>query len=264
MFLQNDTASLSNKLRLIIVDDEPMIRSGLVDLFPWDALGYDVVGQFDHGKQAFDYVQANPVDVILTDIRMPIMDGITLAKSVREINLDVIIVFLSSYTEFEYARQGLLHGVRDYIVKPVKYQVLIETFTKLYESTLMKIDNPQTEPSETEEIAAPYQGYYSEIISSIKSYVKENLDTASLETAAAQVGFTPNYISRIFHKYAQITFSDYLLTERMKMAASLLHDINIKLYEVSQMVGYDNAKSFSRAFSQYYGTTPTEFRKQSN
>ncbi len=252
------TAKLK-KLRLIVVDDEPAICSGLVDLFPWDTLGYTAVGQFNNGKMALDYLRENPVDVVLTDIRMPVMDGIALAKAIYEEKPQVMIVFLSSYTDFEYARQGLLHGVRDYIVKPVKYQVLIDTFSRLYESATSQ--GSETIPAEPEESHPLYQGYYPEIVASVKSYIEEHLATASLETVAAAVGFSPNYISRVFHKHAKISFSEYLLSVRMKKAASLLCNINVKLYEVSQMVGYDNQKSFSRAFYQYYGTTPSEYRK---
>ena len=256
----NNTEPNAKKLRLVIVDDEPAIRSGLVDLFPWNSLGYDVIGQFNDGKSALDFLLANPVDVVLTDIRMPIMDGIALTKAIHERQLKIIVVFLSSYTEFEYARQGILLGVRDYITKPVKYQVLTDAFSRLYDSAVN--GNSNAGVKEDEETPAPYQGYYSEIVSLIKQFVEENLADASLETAAAVVGFSPNYISRIFHNHAQISFSDYLLAQRMNKAASLLLNINIKLYEVSEMVGYDNAKSFSRAFSQYYGTTPSEYRKQ--
>ena len=252
-------APKQKKLRLIVVDDEPAICSGLVDLFPWDSLGYTAVGQFSNGKMALDYLRGNPVDAVLTDIRMPVMDGIALAKAIYEEKPQIMIVFLSSYTDFEYARQGLLHGVRDYIVKPVKYQVLIDTFSRLYESATSQ--ESVTIPAEPEENHPLYQGYYPEIVSSVKSYIEEHLATASLETVAAAVGFSPNYISRVFHKHAKISFSEYLLSVRMKRAASLLCNINVKLYEVSQMVGYDNQKSFSRAFYQYYGTTPSEFRK---
>lgn len=256
----NNTEPNAKKLRLVIVDDEPAIRSGLVDLFPWDSLGYDVIGQFDDGKQALNFLLTNPVDVVLTDIRMPIMDGIALAKAIRQERPNIIIVFLSSYTEFEYARQGLLLGVRDYIIKPVKYQVLTDTFSRLYNSAITGDGN--TDAAEDVKVPSLYQGYYSEIVSLVKQYVEEHLADASLETAAVAAGFSPNYVSRVFHKHAQISFSEYLLAERMKKAASLLRNINVKLYEVSEMVGYDNAKSFSRAFSQYYGTTPTEYRKQ--
>ncbi len=263
MATPNNIAPEPQKLRLIVVDDEPAIRSGLVDLFPWDSLGYVPVGQFDNGQLALDFLRPNPVDVVLTDIRMPVMDGIALAKAIRAELPKTQMVFLSSYTEFEYARQGLLLGVRDYIVKPVKYQVLIDTFTKLYDSIAGHggADAGPAQPMEAEEIPAPYQGYYPEIVSFIKLYIEEHLATASLETVAAAVGYSPNYISRIFHKYAQVSFSEYLTSVRMKKAASLLCKINVRLYEVSQMVGYENQKSFSRAFYQFYGTTPTEFRK---
>lgn len=260
MIRLNNAEPKTKKLRLIIVDDEPAIRSGLVDLFPWSSLGYDVIGQFDDGKQALDFLLANPVDVVLTDIRMPIMDGIALAKAILEERPKIIVVFLSSYTEFEYARQGILLGVKDYIVKPVKYQVLTDTFSKLYDYFLNS--NSDTAVTEDEETPTLYQGYYPKIVSLVKQYIEEHLASASLETVAATVGFSPNYISRVFHKYAQISFSEYLLAERMKKAAALLLNVNIKLYEISEIVGYDNAKSFSRAFSQYYGTSPSEYRKQ--
>ena len=260
MVRPNNTEPNAKKLRLVIVDDEPAIRSGLVDLFPWNSLGYDVIGEFDDGQQALDFLLTNHVDVVLTDIRMPIMDGIALAEAIHEERPEIIVVFLSSYTEFEYARQGILLGVKDYIVKPVKYQVLTDTFSKLYDNAVNV--NSGAAVRGDEETPAQYQGYYPEIVSLVKQYVEEHLAGASLETAAAAVGFSPNYISRVFHKHAQTSFSEYLLAERMKKAAALLLKVNIKLYEISELVGYDNAKSFSRAFSQYYGTTPSEYRKQ--
>lgn len=238
--------------QLIIVEDEAKIRNGIVNLFPWTNIGFEVVGSFSDGQQALAYLAQNPVDVVLTDIRMPNMGGVELAKRIAESKLPVIVVFLSAFQDFDYLHQAILNGVKDYLVKPVKYDELIECFSR--------IKDHLDQQSASQEVPQEDLSYYQQVVQNVKNYIADHLQSATLEEAALQVNLSANYLSRIFKERTGVSFSDCLLEARMGKAAELMRGIDHKLYEISHIVGYASPKNFSRAFKNYYHMTPKEYR----
>ena len=119
--------------KVIIADDEKVIRDGLKNLIRWDELGFEVVNIFRDGDEVMEYMEYMPVDVVLTDIRMPHKTGIDVARYVYENKLHCKVVFISGYKEFELAVQGMKYGVEDYILKPSKVEEVKEVFRKLKE-----------------------------------------------------------------------------------------------------------------------------------
>ena len=105
--------------KAIIADDEETVRRGLVTHFNWGKHGVDVAGVFDDGAPALDFVLRNEVDIIVTDVRMSHMDGITLAKQVLERRPDVKIIFISGYADVGYLRDALKMEAVDYILKSI-------------------------------------------------------------------------------------------------------------------------------------------------
>ena len=103
--------------RLILVDDEPNILYGLRDSIPWSAMGYEIVGTFSDGMEALAYIENNPVDVVVTDIKMKRLSGIELAECLYKRWPQIIIVFFSAYNEFEYACKALRYNVAGYMLK---------------------------------------------------------------------------------------------------------------------------------------------------
>ncbi|WP_274362565.1 response regulator [Paenibacillus thermotolerans] len=102
---------------VLIVDDEPLARAGLRTLYDWSANGFKVVGEASNGKRALHTLKEHPVDIVITDISMPVMDGLELSKAVREQYPNVKIVLLSCHNEFEFAREGMRLGASDYLLK---------------------------------------------------------------------------------------------------------------------------------------------------
>lgn len=117
--------------KLIIVDDEYTIRKGLKQYIPWDTIGFEVVGVFEDGLSAIGFLSQNPVDVVLTDIDMPIMNGIQLIESIRSNNYASYCVVISGYQDFNYARQLIPFRITDYILKPINNELVQSTFLKL-------------------------------------------------------------------------------------------------------------------------------------
>jgi len=110
--------------KVIIVDDEPHISRNLEKVIPWEMLGLEVAGTARNGAEAYELIQSISPDLLLCDIRMPVMDGLELIKRIREEELDVDVIMLSGYQDFAYTRTAIQYGVKDYILKPIPYDEL--------------------------------------------------------------------------------------------------------------------------------------------
>ncbi len=234
-------------LRLVIADDEPYIRTNLKALFPWKELGYEVAAAFSNGLDALNYIETVGADVLLTDIQMPVMDGISLIKQLYNHQIPVRTVILSAYTEFEYAKQGMQYGATDYIVKPISYEEITDVFASLHRA-----------------ICGPESQEAPDTLTQLIRYIEDHLADATLEGAAAQIHLSADYLSRLFRKKTDISFSEYLLNARMKEAGLLMRQIHLSISEIASRLGYKNPKNFTRAFHNYYGMTPTEYRRQTD
>ena len=155
--------------KLLIVDDEKIILNGLADHIDWEHLGYEVVHRLEDGKDAIAYLKDQPVDAILSDIRMYEVSGIELARHVSEFYPRIKIVFLSSYKEFDYAREAIAYGVCDYILKPISIDEINKVFTKVRE--IMDNERKDTE-KETKLPFSLFEGSnYQEILSCNNSLI---------------------------------------------------------------------------------------------
>lgn len=115
------------RLKALLVDDEIHILSNLSKVLPWEDMGFEIVGLARNGRDALEAASEHRPDLILSDIRMPIMDGIMLLQQVRERDISCEFLLLTGYQEFEYARTAIRYGVKDYICKPINYVELEDT-----------------------------------------------------------------------------------------------------------------------------------------
>ncbi len=118
--------------KLLLVDDDKALLDKFYEIVDWNRYGFEVVAKLGNGLEAFEYTKTNQVDVVVTDIRMPKMDGIELAGKLHENYPDIKVVFVSAFCDLNYARQAIKYGVVDYIGKPVSLEEVEETLQKLY------------------------------------------------------------------------------------------------------------------------------------
>lgn len=245
---------------MIIADDEHEIRNGLTQYFPWENIGFKIVSDVANGQEVLDLVSKLDIDVLLCDIRMPIMSGIEVAEELYKKNENITVVFLSGYKDFTYAQKAIEYGVKNYIVKPTKFAELFNVFTKIK----MELDQKKSEAPDHKQdfIDEANEQPFDQVIENIKEYIVINYKTATLENAARTVYMNPHYISKYFKQKTGKNFSEYLIEVKMQEAAKLLKDLKYKTYEISEMVGYSNSKNFTRAFGKYFGLTPKEYRRK--
>ncbi|MBR3503610.1 MAG: response regulator [Clostridia bacterium] len=117
--------------KVFLVDDEIVIREGIRNSFPWDETEYQLVGEAPDGEIALPMIRDTRPDILITDIRMPFMDGLALCRAVRRLMPWIGIVILSGYDEFEYARQAIQLGVKEYLLKPITARELRRVLDKV-------------------------------------------------------------------------------------------------------------------------------------
>ncbi len=239
------------KYRLVIIDDEKKILEGICNLFPWNEIGFQVVQAFTDAKKGWAYIEENGADVILTDIEMPGMSGLELCRKLAEYR-EIRVVLFSSYTNNEYFQFAIRLGVDDYLIKPVRYEQLLECFERVREKLNQRYSQPKT-LSDT---------YYDQMIDKVREYLLKNYRHASLEEASSCVNLSPAYLSKVFKEKSGMNFSQMLLNVRMEKACELLNDPRYKMYDIAFYVGYENPKNFSRAFKARFQVSPMEYRKK--
>ncbi len=112
--------------KMLIVDDEYIVRKGIKETIDWERYNVTITHEAKHGQEALDIIKHHAIDIVITDIRMPIMDGVTLIKELSHLTDDLGIVVLSGYQDFEYAKHALENGAFSYLLKPIANQELID------------------------------------------------------------------------------------------------------------------------------------------
>ena len=245
---------------LMIVDDEEKIRSGIANYFPWNELGFEVVYLAEDGQAAFDYLLSGEavVDIILCDIMMPLVSGLDLLEMLQENGMQELrVVLLSGYAEFEYAQRAMKYGVKDYLLKPTRYQELAQVFREIKE----ELDTIRSKQQDT---LTPEMesGGESSMVERLCEIVRHQYKDISLQGIAKMVYLSPYYISRMFKAKTGKNFYDYVLMVRMEAAMEMLKTTDLKVYEIAERVGYRNQKNFTKIFKRFYANNPSEYRKK--
>lgn len=127
--------------KILLVDDEILVRDAIRENIDWKSLDCELVGDCENGRQAVEFVQSHKVDVVLTDICMPYMDGMELSEFLHDNYPDILIVIFSGFGEFEYAKKAIRYNVSEYMLKPVTAMEL----TKVLRNMKEKLDSRKKE-----------------------------------------------------------------------------------------------------------------------
>lgn len=245
-------------LRLLIIDDESTIRTGVATYFPWASLGIEVAGACRDGLEALALMETTPVDLVLCDIGMPRMNGIAFVEAARARGYRCDIVFISAHKDFDYAKRAIELGVREYIVKPAGYEELFDVFSKLVRERQLASERQFAgQPLATESAPASSPT----LAERTRRLIEADLAAITLPAAAEKLGMSPNYLSAKLRQECGRTFSGLLLEARMARASVILQDPASRVGQVARLVGYANTKSFIRAYRLSFGGPPTAIRR---
>lgn len=259
-------------IKIVIVEDEPLVRRGLLLTVDWEKLGCCVVGEAENGIEGMEVVKKLDPDIVLTDVRMPGMSGIDMIEKLQD-STEAEFIILSAYSEFAYAKKAMVLGVREYLIKPIDDEELETAVNRAvgYIKEKKKIKNLQNhlEKSDDSKIML-FKEYLSDgetsssgNLKKAMAFVHENFaEDITIRDVAENLAVSESYLSRLFKKESGYTFNDYLTKYRIKQACRLLDDPHIKVYEVADKVGYKNQRYFSVLFKKIVGKSPGEFKSR--
>jgi len=123
-----------DRYKVLLVDDEPEVIEAVIRKMDWQGIGFEVIGHAQNGEEALEMAESNVPDVVMTDIKMPFMDGLTLARLLKEKYGEIKVIIFSGFDEFEYAREAIKLEVEEYILKPIKLDELTVIFQRMRET----------------------------------------------------------------------------------------------------------------------------------
>lgn len=251
--------------KVVIVDDEDIIVSGLSQLLPWEQYGCAVAGTAGDGEKALSLIRAVQPHILFTDIRMPGMDGLSLIAALRSEFPHMQISILSGYPDFEYAQRAIRLGVSNYILKPSKMNELEEALGKMVQR--LEQQHTAETPKKSEGEATPHatidglENAGNFIISNAIKYMEEHhVEKLTLPEVANQVYVSQWHLSKLIAKTTGQSFSDLLNGIRIREAKKLLTDPSLKIWEVSERVGFSDVTHFSRIFKKIENKSANEYR----
>lgn len=245
--------------KIVLVEDEDTIRQGLKRLIEEVIDGFKIVGEAGNGKEAIELLKREHPDLLITDIRMPNMNGLQLASWIKDCYEQLPVIIISGYDDFNYAQEALRHGAKDYLLKPINRIELAQTLQNI---TRVLDDKKRTGQDYLNEKDKSEEGKEKRIIYEIKKMIHEHLDEdISLQYIAERVYLNPQYLSALFKNETEQNFSDYVTTCRMNKAKQLLSETQLKIYEVANLSGYVSVKHFMAVFKRLEGMTPSDYRK---
>ena len=258
-------------MKLVLADDEHIVRQGLLTI-KWEDLGFTVVGVGTNGLETLDLARKTQPHLVLTDIRMPGIDGIELAKILQEELPATKIIFLTAHHDFDYAYAAVKMNVMDFLLKPTEPEEILASVERVKKSIQQEIERKNTMASMSRQLRQhglladeglpsdlerPHKRAVQESLEYIAANYKEDITLAS---TAEAVHLSTGYLCRLLKNETGQTFLEILTRIRMEQAALLLQDRDMMIYEIAEQVGFKDARYFSRVFREHHGLNPTDYR----
>lgn len=249
-------------LKVVVVEDEELVRKGIVLTVDWASVDCAVVGEAANGEEALEVIERYKPDLIITDIKMPKMDGIEMIYQLRKRGNDAYLIILTAYSDFSYAQSALRFGAVDYLLKPFHDGELEQVIHRIQRRE--RENQQQYDPKVCVLNIQDYVKEKSKYVMEALNYIAEHYGdpNISVSTIAGSLDLSESHLSHVFKKETSYTISGYLTSYRMHIAMQLLKDCRSKVYEVAEKVGYRDIAYFSNSFKKAVGCTPSDYQKR--
>lgn len=243
-------------MRIVIVEDEQRAREGLAKLITSLSDEYEVVGQAGNGQAALDLILKHLPDVVFTDIKMPVMDGITMTRMARAHGITSQFVVISAYGDFDMARQFISLGIAEYMLKPITKESLELTLKRLQ----IRLGGGNINAKESRAaLREQYPDAHPLILKTLDIIERCYSGKINQKELAQELNVSAEYFSYLFAKNTGETFSNFIRDYRIEQAKYLYRSGEIDKKEVPYAVGFSDAKYYCQVFKKVTGETPSEY-----
>ena len=269
-------------IKFVIIDDERWVRSVLKNAVPWSRLGFELAGEAADGERGLRLVERTDPGLVLTDIRMPGLDGFELIAAIGGRAAAARVVIVTGHDTFSYAQRAVRNGVFAFITKPIEERELADIArdvkadiegSRRRAERLAKAEDRAARLREAVRWEAQRTALPG---NSVAGTVEDPRIGKALDLVAAEYAspigtrevserlfMSEAYFCDRFHRVMGKTFSTYLAEYRVDAAATLLRRRELRVKDIAPLVGYGNANYFCRVFKRYTGLTPGEYRNRS-
>lgn len=244
---------------VLIVEDELLEQEFLKSVVLDELMPEDTLLTCETGTEAIELAKQNSPDIIIMDVRIPELDGISAIEEIRKFLPDACISVLTAYSDFAYAQKAVSLRVFEYLLKPIKptdfkqvFCRMMEEISKRQESTAEKAAGRNQTPK------VERQSFIEDSLIFIREHFKERL---TLEAVASKVFVNPKYFSHVFKREMGVSFTEYVIGLKIEYACKLLETTNYHAYRISIECGFSDPSYFNRVFCAQMNMTPQTYRK---
>ena len=235
----------------MVADDEIYMLEALDKLIDWGAINCQLIYKAKNGKEILEKMEEEVPDILVTDIRMPMVSGIEIAKYIYEHTIPTKVIFLTAYADFEYAREGIEYDICGYVVKTSALEKLPQMLQKAIRKLSQPVVLSKAEKSQSEDIFGRLEKYISQ----------HYMDKLTLTGIANEIHSNGSYLSRLYKMRTGENLFDAINKKKLEKAKEFLCG-GKRISEAAGLVGFDDVSYFSRIFKKYENCTPREYEKR--
>lgn len=264
-------------IQVLVADDEAIERTALCRRLSKHFGPQIEISQAEDGMEAVEICRRQKCRIAIMDISMPEMSGVEAAEQIRAADPGCVIIFLTAYDDFSYARRALVIRALDYLLKPCGEEELLAVMEEAIRQAELGISQVPGVPGRGGNTAAHSQespqagaGEYrddpgdsrmDQVAASIRSYIRSNfMREISMQDAARAMNYSDAYFCKLFKQCFDQNFTSYLTNYRVNEAKKLLENRELSVKDVSMKVGYFDSNYFAKVFKRLTGMIPSEFR----
>lgn len=259
-------------MNLLILNDEKLTVEMMKNGINWKDYGIDEVFTAYETEEGKLRVNENKIDIVLCDIEMPGENGIEFMRWVRKEKKEIECIFLTCHASFEYAMEAISLGCQNYILMPAKFEDVGEAVLKvvkmIHEKEDVKLYQEMGKQAVLKKVENALENYGEkmkpeEIVEYIVNYVKDHLteEELTVNEIGKNLFLHPVYLNRLFKKEKEISIGQYIINERLNLAAAMLIEGKLSVNAIAEQTGYRSCSNFNLAFKKRFGCAPSQYQK---
>ncbi len=245
--------------KVVIIDDEPIIVEGISRMIKWDQFNCKIIATANDGTEGTQLIRRHQPDIIITDISMPDLDGLSMIAGLKSEFPNMEISILTGYRKFEYAQRAIRLGITRFLLKPSNMEELEEAIRAMTGNLTAKgIQSLESKEEAVESMDSEASNF---IVKNAIKYIEQNyLHKITLCEVAEKTYVSQWHLSKLLNRHLGQNFSEILNSVRIKEAQKLLFDPSLRIGDIAERVGFIDMAHFSRVFKKNVGVSANEYR----